>query len=230
MDPSELLENLLFEWEAMHETDATLKKLQKQENIIVAMIKAEFPRPFHFDGEIIDMNMDSVWSPFLFTIVVDALPVAVRLLDAFPDEVSEDVLATGMLQAQWSGAHRCMALLGHRGAPPPSLPSQFWPVLERIVFNDYTDSQMARTWAYWKLEEILKDGYCDVEEMDESGRTIFAKAVDRGLFQNAMQLLEAGANPMASLPDGRTALYALWEHPDVAAQPWLYHRLEVRNH
>ena len=87
----------------------------------MAMIEAKFPYSSAVDGEFVDGYMDGVWSPFHFIIVVDAFPIAARVLEAFAAHVDEQVIADGMLQADWSGALRCMALLSsHRGASPPS--------------------------------------------------------------------------------------------------------------
>lgn len=62
--------------------------------------------------------MDGVLSPILFLIVVDDLPIAMRVLQAFADDMSDEVRADRMRQDEWSGAGRCTALLAYRGDPP----------------------------------------------------------------------------------------------------------------
>lgn len=137
--------------------------------------------------------MDGVWSPFHFIIVVDALPIAARVLEAFAAHVDEQVIAGGMLQADWSGALRCMALLSsHRGSSPPST-SRYWPLLHKLF-----DSRLHGSFIYWQLRYLLDDGHIDLELKDDSGTTALAKAVNRELTFEARHLLSAGANPMAS--------------------------------
>ena len=217
-------------WDAdATEEDMWLRR-REYESAIMDMIAREFPGPFEHviegDGDIIMGDDEGVWSPFLYTVVTDALEIVETVLDTYAAGVDDGLIAVGMRQAERYEAKRCMALFVCRGAPPPPPTSRSWPILHKLLVPD-----MERQHAYGKTKLLLDDGYIDIEQTDDSGATAFAKAVASGLIDCALLLLDRGANPMAPLPDGRTALYALWDHPD-ASLPWMPRRylLEVRGH
>ena len=76
----------------------------------------------------------------------------------------------------------------------------------------------------------MDDEYIDLELKDDSGTTALAKAVDCGMTFEARHLLSAGANPMAFMPDGRPALYALWDHSGLVAKDRVFVERFVREY